>query len=134
MHLIEVINILSKLPDPERYGIRTSSGGFTLHVPLNGGVAPRGGIVLGLDDYARMDYEIILRDQPKVPQPPLPFCAACLQEFPLSEALCAERPETRIGQPMGMYHCPACGAMLVAGMKHPMICDNCQPKKGTKDE
>ncbi len=26
---------------------------------------------------------------------------------------------------MGMYHCPDCGAMLVAGYSHPTMCKRC---------
>lgn len=28
-------------------------------------------------------------------------------------------PLLMTGQPIGMYHCPYCGAMVVAGMAHP---------------
>lgn len=33
--------------------------------------------------------------------------------------MCDERPELLIGQPIGMYHCPSCGMMVVAGLAHP---------------
>lgn len=33
---------------------------------------------------------------------------------------CPHRPETRLGQPVGMYHCPECWCMVVAGVAvHP---------------
>lgn len=31
---------------------------------------------------------------------------------------CPEQPERLLGQPIGMYHCPYCGAMQMAGMPH----------------
>lgn len=32
---------------------------------------------------------------------------------------CDFDPETLKGQPIGMFHCPQCGEMVVAGMPHP---------------
>lgn len=33
---------------------------------------------------------------------------------------CPERPEVWLGSPMGMYHCPHCGCMVIAGFEvHP---------------
>lgn len=32
---------------------------------------------------------------------------------------CEHDPKTMAGQPVGMYHCPECGEMVVAGMDHP---------------
>ncbi|MNQ59435.1 hypothetical protein D3C85_736810 [compost metagenome] len=31
---------------------------------------------------------------------------------------CIEHPEMLVGKPIGMYHCPECGAMQVGGMPH----------------
>ena len=31
---------------------------------------------------------------------------------------CPEDPTLLLGQPIGMYHCPVCGAMQVAGIPH----------------
>jgi hypothetical protein len=31
---------------------------------------------------------------------------------------CPHKPEELLGQPIGMYHCPICGDMVVAGFKH----------------
>lgn len=42
---------------------------------------------------------------------------------------CAEKPEEHIHEPLGMYHCPDCGAMLLAGMPHPEVCELCRDKK-----
>lgn len=28
-------------------------------------------------------------------------------------------PQQLVGAPLGMYHCPYCGAMVVAGLPHP---------------
>lgn len=42
-------------------------------------------------------------------------------------AQCQEDPEKLAGQPIGMYHCPDCGCMVLAGMKHgPHEEDVCQ--------
>ena len=32
---------------------------------------------------------------------------------------CKHDPRVLSGQPIGMYHCPDCGEMVLAGMKHP---------------
>jgi len=34
-------------------------------------------------------------------------------------ANCPEKPEKLLGQPIGQYHCPSCGMMIVAGIPHP---------------
>jgi len=34
---------------------------------------------------------------------------------------CPEDPKLFLGQPIGMYHCPDCGCMQVAGFAH--LCD-----------
>lgn len=38
---------------------------------------------------------------------------------------CQEKPEKLIGQPIGQYHCPDCGAMVMAGLPHPELCAQC---------
>lgn len=58
----------------------------------------------------------------------MPFiCGRCYQDcleevFP---ANCAEKPEKLLGAPIGQYHCPDCGAMVMAGIKHPELCKLC---------
>lgn len=37
----------------------------------------------------------------------------------LNDGECTEHPEMLVGAPMGMYHCPVCMEMLVAGLRHP---------------
>jgi hypothetical protein len=32
---------------------------------------------------------------------------------------CPGKPELLKGQPIGMYHCEFCGAMVIAGLPHP---------------
>jgi len=32
---------------------------------------------------------------------------------------CPHDPEEPLRTPLGMYHCPDCGAMVVAGVPHP---------------
>ena len=39
----------------------------------------------------------------------------------LAEIFCPERPELLKGAPIGMYHCPCCGVMLLAGLSHPKV-------------
>lgn len=58
------------------------------------------------------------------------MCGRCYdavdQLFP---ANCAERPEQFKGMPLGMYHCPDCGAMVLAGVEHPQICRRCLDRR-----
>jgi hypothetical protein len=54
-----------------------------------------------------------------------PMCARCMDERELFPALCVEKPELLEGAPIGMYHCPDCGAMVMAGMPHPALCAAC---------
>lgn len=53
-------------------------------------------------------------------------CGRCYDEgvtvFPPN---CAEKPEALTGQPIGQYHCPDCGAMVMAGLPHPDLCQKC---------
>jgi hypothetical protein len=35
--------------------------------------------------------------------------------------ICPHDPVTRLGLAIGMYHCPDCGLMVVAGFPHPAI-------------
>ena len=35
------------------------------------------------------------------------------------EELCPHDPTIYKGMPMGMYHCPECGEMVIAGIPHP---------------
>jgi hypothetical protein len=66
-------------------------------------------------------------DFPDWPAEPLPgpLCAMCGDDGPLFPALCAERPEVLKGVPLGMYHCPDCGTMVLAGVEHPSLCAAC---------
>lgn len=59
------------------------------------------------------------------------ICGRCyaddLEEtFP---ANCTEKPEALLGYSLGQYHCPDCGAMVVAGIKHPELCKLCFDRK-----
>ena len=58
-------------------------------------------------------------------------CCACYGDKPATDARCKEKPELRVREPIGMYHCPECGAMVVAGFHHPPLCEDCQPKEAT---
>jgi hypothetical protein len=54
------------------------------------------------------------------------MCGRCYNEADiLFDSGCHENPERRLGEPIGMYHCPECGAMLVAGFPHPKVCQEC---------
>lgn len=52
-------------------------------------------------------------------------CGRCYAEGPTVPANCDEKPEVFIGQPLGQYHCPDCGAMVMAGWPHPPLCQMC---------
>jgi hypothetical protein len=54
------------------------------------------------------------------------ICGRCYDEVgELFPANCEEKPELLVGQPLGQYHCPDCGAMVLAGLEHPMMCKEC---------
>jgi hypothetical protein len=54
-------------------------------------------------------------------------CGRCFEEVPeLFAPLCKEKPEELLGAPLGMYHCPDCGTMVVAGVPHPTVCARCR--------
>ena len=54
------------------------------------------------------------------------MCGRCYEEVDeLFPANCEEKPEALLGQPIGMYHCPDCGAMVIAGVPHPSLCKRC---------
>ena len=38
---------------------------------------------------------------------------------PVNPNNCKHDPTTMKGQPIGMYHCPECGDMVLAGCSHP---------------
>ena len=59
-----------------------------------------------------------------------PMCGRCYDFVPETlPANCSEKPEAMLCQPIGMYHCPDCGAVLVAGMAHPELCKPCIDRK-----
>ena len=39
----------------------------------------------------------------------------------LCEVFCPEKPELLRGAPIGQYHCPNCGVMVLAGLPHPKV-------------
>lgn len=57
------------------------------------------------------------------------LCGRCYDETGVFEANCAEKPEKLINEPIGMYHCPNCGAMVLAGLPHPPLCKLCIDRK-----
>lgn len=57
------------------------------------------------------------------------MCGRCYDEVDeLFPANCAEKPEAVSG-PIGMYHCPDCGGMVMAGMEHLRLCKRCLDRK-----
>ena len=53
------------------------------------------------------------------------LCCLCFSDDrELREAPCQERPELVDGN-AGMYHCPDCGTMLLAGIGHFRVCELC---------
>ena len=55
------------------------------------------------------------------------MCGRCYEEVDeLFEAPCREKPEELEGAPLGQYHCPYCGAMVIAGCPHPKLCMRCR--------
>ena len=60
---------------------------------------------------------------------PVEMCGRCYEEFEtmgnLESSRCSEKPERLLGQPIGQYHCPDCGAMVLAGIPHPTVCHRC---------
>jgi hypothetical protein len=57
------------------------------------------------------------------------MCGRCYDERPTFPANCAEKPERLAGAPLGQYHCPDCGAMVLAGLPHPELCQLCLDRK-----
>ena len=54
------------------------------------------------------------------------ICGRCYEEgVELFNSNCVEKPEELVGMPLGQYHCPDCGAMVIAGIKHPKMCEKC---------
>jgi len=53
----------------------------------------------------------------------------CADNVEIFDANCSEKPENLLGQPIGMYHCPDCGAMIMAGIPHPLMCKMCIDRK-----
>lgn len=54
------------------------------------------------------------------------ICGRCYDEVnELFNSNCNEKPEELLGQPIGQYHCPDCGAMVMAGMEHFKVCKRC---------
>ena len=54
------------------------------------------------------------------------ICGRCYADVDeLFPSGCAEKPEDLIGLPIGQYHCPDCGAMVLVGVPHPRVCKRC---------
>ena len=54
------------------------------------------------------------------------MCGFCYDDnVEIFDPVCAEKPEKLLYTTIGMYHCPDCGIMLIAGLKHPQLCKHC---------
>jgi hypothetical protein len=61
------------------------------------------------------------------------MCGFCYNErWDVGPARCVEKPEELAG-PIGQYHCPDCGSMVLAGMPHPALCEEHQPPTTTPE-
>jgi len=45
---------------------------------------------------------------------------------------CSHDPRELAGQPIGMYHCPECGEMVVAGLDHAATLPDCMMRDGAE--
>ena len=70
-----------------------------------------------------------VEDAPQEPPAMPSMCGRCYAEGPVLPPNCAEKPEALKGQPIGQYHCPDCGAMVLAGLPHPPLCQTCIDRK-----
>ena len=58
------------------------------------------------------------------------MCGRCYaDDQKLFLANCVGKPEALAGVPLGQYHCPECGAMVIAGLPHPPMCYMCIERK-----
>lgn len=78
-----------------------------------------------------MDEELPeFEEQPRSEETLKPLCCRCYDEtdelFPPN---CSEKPELLVNVPIGMYHCPECGAMLLAGIEHGWLCRLCLERR-----
>ncbi len=55
------------------------------------------------------------------------ICGRCYADVEeIFKPYCNEKPEYKTKNiPLGMYHCPECGAMCLAGSPHPYVCKEC---------
>lgn len=79
------------------------------------------------DDLDNLDFSI---ETPK--KFPI-LCARCYVEVDSMDELfysdCKEDPEKLSNSGVGMYHCPDCGTMILAGLPHPKVCKSCLERK-----
>ena len=62
--------------------------------------------------------------------PEMNLCGRCYDDVDeLIPANCQEKPESKPG---GQYHCPDCGAMVLAGLIHPPLCILCIERRHPK--
>jgi hypothetical protein len=56
------------------------------------------------------------------------LCGRCYEDV---DQLYPAKCEPTLGSdvPIGMYHCPDCGAMVLAGLPHPELCIRCVEHK-----
>lgn len=44
---------------------------------------------------------------------------------PTTYVECTHDPQIMLGKPIGMYHCPVCGCMVLAGIPHTAHTEGC---------
>jgi len=58
---------------------------------------------------------------------PEKMCGRCYDDVDeLFDPPCDHKPEKLVNVPMGMHHCPDCGAMVMAALPHPKVCKRCR--------
>jgi hypothetical protein len=59
------------------------------------------------------------------------MCGRCYDEVDkLVDSKCDDKPEDLARAPIGQYHCCSdCGAMVIAWIEHPLVCERCAERK-----
>jgi hypothetical protein len=83
-----------------------------------------GSVAEGVEDGVQ-ETQTCMGDDVKGVDAVLPLCGRCYEEGKTFPSNCEEKPELLLGQPLGMYHDGDCGAMVIAGMPHPELCERC---------
>lgn len=77
------------------------------------------------EDFLKLTRWLCGEKSPKIEWSNMEICGRCYAEGPTHSSNCAEKSELLAGAPIGMYHCPDCGAMVTVGEPHPKVCYDC---------